>query len=62
VEVAWLIRRNNEHFREIFDRVCRDIRPWKKIAVVAVARRLLITCWAMLRDGTRWRSEQAAAA
>lgn len=56
VEVAWLMRRYNPHFRAVFDRVCQGSPSRRKIAVVAVARRLLITCWAMLRDGTAWKS------
>ncbi len=55
VEVSWLMRRYNGHFRGVFDHVCRGSKTRRKIAVVAVARRLLICCWAMLRDGTRWR-------
>jgi len=61
VEVAWLMRRYNGHLRSVFDRVCRGSRTRRKIAVVATARRLLVTCWAMLRDGTRWRDPQVAA-
>jgi transposase len=33
----------------------------KKRAIVALARKLLVRCWAMLRDQTPWRSEPAAA-
>ena len=61
VEVAWLMRRYNGHLRNVFDRVCRGSRTRKKIAVVATARRLLVICWAMLRDGTRWRNPDVAA-
>lgn len=56
VEVAWLMRRYNSWFRQIFDRVCRGVRTRRKIAVVATARRILVCCWAMLRDGTDWRT------
>ena len=56
VEVSWLMRRYNGYFRNVFDRVCRGSKTRRKIAVIAVARRLLICCWAMLRDGTRWRA------
>jgi transposase len=59
VEVAWLMRRYNPHFRGVFDRVCQGSPTRRKIAVVAVARRLLVTCWAMLRDGTVWKSPTA---
>jgi len=54
VEVCWLMRRHNSHLRAIFDQVCRGSKTRRKIAVVATARRLLIICWAMLRDGTNW--------
>jgi transposase len=55
VEVGWMMRRYNSWFEEIFDRVCRGAKTRKKIAVVAVARRILVCCWAMLRDQTDWR-------
>lgn len=55
VEVSWLMRRYNEQLRGVFDRVCRGSRTRRKIAVVATARRLLVICWAMMRDGTPWR-------
>jgi transposase len=54
VEVAWLMRRNNPYLRAIYDQVCHGSKTRKKIAVVATARRLLVICWAMLRDGTTW--------
>jgi transposase len=60
VEVAWLMRRYNESLRQRFDRVCRGSKTRRKIAVVATARKLLVICWAMLRDGTRWRGPAAA--
>ena len=55
VEVGWIMQRYNPHMRAVFDRACRKSKTRRKIAVVAVARRLLIICWAMLRDGTTWR-------
>lgn len=55
VEVSWLMRRYNGYLRGVFDRVCRGSKTRRKIAVVATARRLLVICWAMLRDGTHWR-------
>jgi transposase len=54
VEVSWLGLRWNPRMREVYDRVCRGSNTRKKLAIVAVARRLLIWCWAMLRDGTDW--------
>jgi transposase len=54
VEVSWLGLRHNERMRTVYERVCRGVRTRKKIAIVAVARRLLIWCWAMLRDEKDW--------
>lgn len=55
VEVAWLMRRYNPALASIFARVCGQSKARRKIAAVATARRLLVMCWAMLRDGTEWR-------
>ena len=55
VEVSWLSRRHNAFLAGVFDRVCGGCKTRRKIAVVAVARRLLVMCWAMLRDNTPWR-------
>lgn len=52
VEVAWLGLRWNPWMRAVYDRVHRGSKSRKKIAIVAVARRLLVRCWAMLRDET----------
>lgn len=59
VEVAWLMRRYNPRLRSIFERVCGPSKARRKIAAVATARRLLVICWAMLRDGTSWREPAA---
>ena len=56
VQVAWVGRRYNPWMHEVYERVRRGTESRKKIAVVALARRLLIRCWAMLRDGTPWRT------
>ena len=55
------MQRYNPHLRAIFDQVCRGSKTRRKIAVVATARRLLVICWAMLRDGTTWREPQPPA-
>jgi transposase len=62
VEVSWLMQRYNSRIRSIFNQVCRGSKTRRKIAVVATARRLLVICWAMLRDGTRWNEPAARAA
>jgi transposase len=60
VEVSWVSLRYNEWARTIYERARRGSPARKKIAIVAVARRLLIRCWAMLRDGTTWRETPLA--
>jgi transposase len=55
VQVAWLARRCNGKINAIFEEVCRGSKTRRKIAVIATTRRLLVICWAMLRDGTTWR-------
>lgn len=54
IEVSWLGLRYNPWMRETFDRICGSSRSRRKIAIVGVARRLVIRCWAMMRDETRW--------
>jgi len=55
IEVSWLGLRHNPWMHEVYERVRRGSKTRKKVAIVAVARRLLVRCWAMLRDGTPWR-------
>ncbi|UCE58768.1 MAG: IS110 family transposase [Phycisphaerales bacterium] len=54
IEVSWLGLRRNPWMKEVFDRVCRGSKTRRKIAIVAVARRVLIWCWAMMRDDRDW--------
>jgi hypothetical protein len=62
VEVGWLMRRYNPVLNAIFDRVCGGSKARRKVAVVATARRLLVMCWAMLRDGSAWNPPESMAA
>jgi transposase len=61
VEVAWAGLRYNSWVQQTYQRISGGKKSRKKIAIVAVGRRLLVRCWAMLRDGTRWRAPGAAA-
>lgn len=56
VEASWAGLRYNPWMRETYQRVKRGSKARRKIAIVAVARRLSIRCWAMLRDGAPWRN------
>jgi transposase len=54
VEVGWVGVRWNPWMREIYRRTHRGIKSRRKVAIVAVARHLLVWCWAMLRDNKSW--------
>jgi len=60
VECAWVMLRYNSWARAVYQRLSRG-KARKKQAIVALARKLLVRCWAMLRDGTSWRQEVATA-
>jgi transposase len=62
VEVAWASLRHNPWARQSYQRISGGKKSRKKIAIVAVGRKLLVRCWAMLRDQTPWRWETKAAA
>lgn len=54
VEVAWLLIRYNSWAAEVYQRLCQNHQGRKRQAIVALARKLLVRCWAMLRDGQPW--------
>jgi len=54
VECAWVMLRYNRWAREVYLRLSRG-KARKKQAIVALARKLLVRCWAMLRDKSPWR-------
>jgi len=62
VEVAWAGLRYNPWVRQTYQRISGGKKSRKKIAIVAVGRKLLVRCWAMLRDGTSWRAPVIKAA
>jgi len=43
--------------RALYLRLTHGGKTRKKPAVVALARRLLVRLWAMLRDGATWRGD-----
>jgi transposase len=61
VQIAWQGVQRKTWMLEAYERVRRGSDKRKKIAIVAVARRLLIKLWAMLRDGTPWKEPVSAA-
>ncbi len=57
VECAWVMLRYNSWARAVYARLTAGGTTRKKPAIVALARKLLVRCWAMLRDGKRWKSD-----
>jgi len=58
VEVSWLGLKE-PWMREIYDKVKRGQKKRSKVAIVAVARQLLVRCWAILRDESCWDGDYA---
>lgn len=55
IEIAWGMLRHNRHGREVFNRISKGQKTRRKQAAVALGRKVLCWCWAVLRDGTEWR-------
>jgi hypothetical protein len=58
VECAWCLLRYNAWARSVYQRLTHGGKTRKKQAIVALARKLLVRCWAMLRDGAVWHDAQ----
>jgi transposase len=61
VEIAWLGVQKRTWMLGVYEQVRRGSDKRKKIAIVAVARRLLVRLWAMMRDGSEWAEQKAPA-
>jgi transposase len=59
VEVAWVMLRYNPWAESVYQRICGGQKTRKKIAIIAVARKLLVRCWAMLRHKQPWQDDTA---
>jgi len=62
VECPWAALRYNAWARATYARLTRGGVTRKKPAIVALARRLLVRLWAMLRDGQPWHADPQPAA
>lgn len=56
VEVAWMVWRHNDWAKSFVARISRGMKLRKKIAIVALARKLLVILWAMLKNNQPWRA------
>ncbi len=61
IEVAWVVWRHNDWAKSFVAKVSRGMKQRKKIAIVALARRLLVKLWAMLKTHTPWQDPASAA-
>jgi transposase len=60
VEVAWVMLRYNPWAAAVYQRISGGQKSRKKIAIIAVARKLLVRCWAMLRHKQPWRDDTSS--
>jgi transposase len=58
VEVSWLGLKE-PWMREIYNKVKHGDKKRAKVAIVALARKLLVICWAMLKNGTTFDADYA---
>lgn len=54
VECAWASLRYNPWAKAIYDRICGKQKTRKKKAAIALARKIAVLAWAMLRDEKQW--------
>lgn len=62
VEAAWTVYRCHDWAKAWVDKVSRGGRGRRKLAIVALARKILIICWGMLKTNTPFRPSNAATA
>ena len=55
VEICWVSLRYNPWARDTYKKLLRGSKSRKKIAITALARKLVVRCWAMLRDEQDWK-------
>lgn len=59
VEAAWIMQRYNPWAAALYQRLCGGQKTRRKQAIIAVARKLLILCWTLLKKQGKWESKQA---
>jgi transposase len=60
IEVCWASLASNAWARDTYKRLLRGCPSRKKIAITGLARRLVVRCWAMLRDEQNWKEPMPA--
>lgn len=54
VECAWCALRYNDWARIVYDRISGDQKTRRKKAAIALARKIVVVAWALLRDESNW--------
>lgn len=57
VEAAWAMLRYNPWAVKVYQRIGGGQKTRKKTAIIALARKLLVRCWAMLRRKEPWQDD-----
>ena len=57
VEICWRSLRCNPWARDTYNRLLRGSPSRRKIAIIALARKLVVRCWVMLRDEQDWKND-----
>ena len=58
VQAAWVAVEHDAHWKALFERFGGATKPRRRTAIVAVARRLGIAAWALVRHGTTYQPER----
>jgi transposase len=58
VECAWASLRYNPWAKGVYERICGNQKTRKKKAGIALARKIAVIAWAMLRDEKDWEPKQ----
>lgn len=59
VEAAWAMLRYNSWAAALYQRICGGQKTRKKQAIIAVARKLLVRCWVLLKKQEKWDATKA---
>lgn len=62
VEASWLMLRYNSWAAAFYQRICGGQKTRKKQAITALARKLLVRCWTLLKKKEEWDDQKAIAA
>ena len=59
VEAAWVMLRYNAWAAALYKRISGGQKTRRKQAIIAIARKLLVLCWTLLRKGEKWSYDKA---